>query len=96
MPKAQVRPSRDLRNNYADIVKSLKQHNHIIITNNGVGESVLIDIKDYEQYEEFLHRRFIYEELQKTKIAIDDPNVELYDAADVFARIQQKIMGRGL
>jgi prevent-host-death family protein len=48
MSRTQVRPSRDLRNNYADIVKSLNQNDHIIITNNGVGESVLIGFKDYE------------------------------------------------
>jgi len=59
LPKTQVRPSRDLRNNYADIVKLLKEHDHVIITNNGVGESVLIGYEDYEKYEEYLHRRFI-------------------------------------
>ena len=91
-----VRPSRDLRNNYADIIKSLEQHDHVIITNNGVGESVLIGIKDYAQYEEFLHRRFIYEELQKTKAEADEPSVKLHDAADVFARLEQRLAGRGL
>ena len=50
MPKTQVRPSRDLRNHYADIVNSLKMHDHIIITNNGVGESVLINYGDYAKY----------------------------------------------
>jgi prevent-host-death family protein len=96
MLNAQIRPSRDLRNNYADIVKTLEQHDHVIITNNGVGESVLIGIKDYAQYEEFMHRRFIYEELQKSKGEAADPNVELSDAADVFGKIKQRIAGRGL
>jgi prevent-host-death family protein len=84
MLNAQIRPSRDLRNNYADVVKTLEQHDHVIITNNGVGESVLIGIKDYAQYEEFLHRRFIYEELQKSKDEAANPNVELSDAVDVL------------
>jgi prevent-host-death family protein len=91
MTKTQVRPSRDLRNHYADIVKSLKEHNHIIITNNGVGESVLIGYEDYAMYEEYLHRRFIYEELQKSKSEVDAPNVELLDATEVFARIYRQI-----
>ena len=96
MSKTHIRPSRDLRNNYADIVRSLRQHDHIIITNNGVGESVLINIDDYAQYEDFLHRRFIFEELQKSKAEADDPNAKLLDAAGVFAGLEQKLEARGL
>ena len=50
-----VRPSRDLRNHYAEISEMLKDHNHVIITNHGRGESVLINIEDYAKYEEFMH-----------------------------------------
>ena len=96
MPKTQVRPSRDLRNHYADIVKSLKEHEHIIITNNGVGESVLIGYDDYAKYEEYLHRRFIYEELQKSKTKVNGPDSEFLDATEVFARIYRQIDERGL
>ena len=46
-----VRPSRDLRNHYAEISEMLKDHNHVIITNHGRGESVLINIEDYAKYE---------------------------------------------
>ena len=67
MLHAQVRPSRDLRNNYAGIIKILKKHDHVIITNQGVGEAVLIGIEDYAKFEEFLHHRFIYSQLQKSK-----------------------------
>ena len=42
-----VRPSRDLRNHYAEISDMLKDHDHVIITNHGRGESVLINIEDY-------------------------------------------------
>jgi prevent-host-death family protein len=96
MSKTQVRPSRDLRNNYADIVTSLKEHDHVIITNNGVGEAVLIGIEDYAEYEKFLHYRFIYDELQKSKAAADGPNTELRDVSAVFARVEQKLEARGL
>jgi PHD/YefM family antitoxin component YafN of YafNO toxin-antitoxin module len=78
------------------MVKSLKRHDHIIITNHGVGESVLIGIEDYADYEEFLHRRFVFEELQKSKAEAADPSVELRAAADVFGRIRQRIAERGL
>ena len=60
-----VRPSRDLRNHYAEIADMTKNHNHVIITNQGRGESVLINIEDYAKYEEFLHQRYVAEELQK-------------------------------
>ncbi len=80
-----VRPSRDLRNNYADLVKSLKQHDHIIITNNGVGESVLIGIEDYAAYEEFLHCRFVYGEAEaareQTKAQIQNRSLEQFFSA---------------
>ena len=62
-----VRPSRDLRNHYAEISDMLKDHDHVIITNHGRGESVLINIEDYAKYEEFLHQRYVAEELAKAK-----------------------------
>ena len=40
-----VRPSRDLRNHYAELSEMLKDHDHVIITNHGRGESVLINIE---------------------------------------------------
>jgi prevent-host-death family protein len=97
MAKTQVRPSRDLRNHYADVVRSLERHDRVIITNNGVGEAVLIGFEDYGKYEEFLHHQFIHEALQKSKAEfLNNPNEDLVDAAGVFAGIRQKIAGRGL
>ena len=93
MLKTKVRPSRDLRNNYADIVKSLKEHDHIIITNNGVGEAVLISIEDFAMYEEYLHHRYIYEELQKSKKDLNNPNIKLNDINTVFSNIYKRLDG---
>jgi prevent-host-death family protein len=90
MPKTQVRPSRDLRNNYADVVRSLKEHDHVIITNNGVGESVLINIEDYAAYEDFLHRRFIYDELQKSKVLENDPSVKRISQDEMVALLMRQ------
>ncbi len=67
MLKTIVRPSRDLRNHYAELATIVKEHNHVIITNNGKGEAVLIGIEDYALYEEFLHHRHIAQELAKAK-----------------------------
>jgi len=96
MLKTHIRPSRDLRNNYADIVKTLQDHDHVIITNNGVGETVLINMDVFAEFEEFLHHRFIYDELQKSKSNASSPDVKLIDSDDVFSRIEQRLKGRGL
>jgi len=96
MLQTQVRPSRDLRNHYSDVVRSLKQYGHVIITNNGVGESVLINMEMYAEFEKFLHHRYIYEELQKSKASLDNPNVKMTDAADMFSKIEQKLESKGL
>ena len=82
-----VRPARDLRNKYAEIIKILKQNDHVIITNNGVGESVLINIEDYKKYEDYLHQRYIYEELQKSKASVNDVNFKTVSAETVFSKI---------
>ena len=55
-----VRPSRDLRNHYAELSEMLKDHDHVLITNHGRGESVLINIEDYAKYEEFLQSRGLH------------------------------------
>jgi prevent-host-death family protein len=96
MAKTQVRPSRGLRNNYASVVKSLEQHDHVIITNNGVGEAVLIGFEDYGRYEEYLHRQFIYEELQKSKAKMSDPSAMRHDADGVHAELEQMLETLGL
>jgi prevent-host-death family protein len=96
MLNTHVRPARDLRNHYADIKKTLEQNDHVIITNNGVGESVLIGIELYAKFEEFLHHQFIYQELQKSKDKAGDPNVMRHDAEDVFTEFDQILKARGL
>ena len=41
MLQTYVRPSRDLRNNYAEIARLVKENNQVIITNQARGESGL-------------------------------------------------------
>ena len=96
MAKTQVRPARDLRNNYADVARMLKEHDHVVITNNGVGESVLIRFEDYAKYENFLHHQFIYDELQRSKAKMSDPNAVRHDADDVHAELEQILGTHGL
>ena len=85
-----ARPSRDLRNNYRDLVELVNKHDQVIITNNGIGEVVLVNMDVFAKFEDFLHQGFIYEELQKSKAKLNDPNVKLLAVNEVFARIKKK------
>ena len=63
MYKTYVRPIRDIRNNYAELDKIVNDHDHVIITNNGRGTSVLIGIEEYSEYEKFLHKQYVLRKL---------------------------------
>jgi prevent-host-death family protein len=67
MLNVHVRPSRDLRNNYAALAGIVKNRDQVIITNNGRGEAVLIGIDEYAEFQEFAHRRYVMESLAKAK-----------------------------
>ena len=85
-----VRPSRDLRNHYAEISGIIKEHNHVIITNQGRGESVLINIEDYAKYGEYLHQRYVAEELAKAKRQAADPNTQWQDHDSVWGTLSKE------
>ena len=72
--KTHVRPVRDIRNNYAELDRIVNDHDHIIITNNGRGTSVLIGIEEYSLYEEFLHRLYIKRKLDEAEASAADPD----------------------
>ena len=85
-----VRPSRDLRNHYAELSEMLKDHDHVIITNHGRGESVLINIEDYAKYEEFLHQRYVAEALAKAKQQAADPDKQWADHESVWETLSKQ------
>ena len=96
MLKTIVRPSRDLRNKYREVVNSLEQYDHIIITNNGVGEAVLINMDVFAMFEQFLHNQFIYDELQKSKGIMNDASTKKHGADEVHAELEQILEAQGL
>ena len=67
MLKVHVRPSRDLRNKYAELTGIIKERDQVVITNNGRGEAVLIGIDEYADFQEFAHRRYVKEKLAEAK-----------------------------
>ena len=87
MFKVQVRPSRDLRNKYAEISNHVKKRNPVIITNNGKGDAVLISIEDYENYERYMHRQYVLEELSKAEAEAKDPNTKWFTHDDVWSEL---------
>ena len=88
MSKVHVRPSRDLRNKYSELASIVKEHEPVIITNNGKGESVLINIEDYADFEEYSHRRYVLKELAKAKKESADPDAKWYDHDEVWRIIE--------
>ena len=78
-----VRAVRDLRNNYPEVAQIVKNHNHVIITNNGKSEAVLIPYDEFERYQEFSHIRYVKEKLAEAEAKADDPN-EWISADDLF------------
>jgi len=55
-----------------------------------VGEAALINMEMYAKFEEFLHHQYTYNELQKSKALLDDPNVELMPHDNVMARLRER------
>ena len=96
MLKAQVRPSRDLRNHYADVMKTVDDHNYVYITNQGRGDVVMVDQDYFAELQQLARQQHIYNELQKSKASLDDPSTVLHDAEDVFDRLEQRLTARGL
>ena len=74
---AHVRAVRDLRNNYSDVAKIIKNRDHVIITNNGKSEAVLIPYDEFEKYSEFLHIRYVQEKLSEAEIVAQNPEMWL-------------------
>jgi len=68
-----VKAVRDLKNNYPEVAKIIKNRDHVIITNNGKSESVLIPYSDLEKYQEFLHVQYINEKLAEAEYLENNP-----------------------
>ena len=90
MLNTHVRAVRDLRNNYPELADIVKQDDHVIITNNGKSESVLISFESFKKYEEFLHYRYIDEKLAEAEAQAADPNTKWLTHSEVFGKLREK------
>ena len=74
MFSTKVRAVRDLRNNYPEVAQIVKNKDHVIITNNGKSEAVLISFEEFEKYQEFLHVRYVKEKLAEAEALANNPD----------------------
>jgi len=78
-----VKAVRDLRNNYPEVARIVKNRDNVIITNNGKSEAVLIPYEEFSRYEEFLHIRYVKEKLAEAEAIADNPK-EWLTADELF------------
>ena len=90
MLETQARPYAGTVNNYIDAVKTLENRDHVIITNNGKDEFVLMNMEIFSKFEEVMGRQYIYNELQKSKALPADPNVKLIPHEEVIKSLRAK------
>ena len=91
MYKTYVRPIRDIRNNYAEIDKIVNDHNHVIITNNGRGTSVLIGIEEYVAYEEFLHNQYILRKLGEAEASAKNLETKWLEEDEFWNEVEMSL-----
>jgi prevent-host-death family protein len=91
MYQTQIKPSSQLRNNYAEMIRIVKEdRDPVIITNNGKPDAVLINMDEYAAYEKFMHLQYVREKLAEAEKEAADPNVKWIPQEEVMARLREK------
>ena len=93
MQKTQIRPVRDLRNRYAEIEALVKNHDPVIITKNGRGAAVLINIEDYTEVEEYLHIKYVSNKLAEAELEAKKAGVKWADSKKTLKKLRGKYGG---
>jgi len=88
MYKTHVRPVQDIRNNYAELDKIVKEHDHVVITDNGRGTSVLIGIEEYAMYEKFLHKQYIKHKLDEAESSAKNPDTKWLSEDEFWSSVE--------
>jgi len=93
MQNVQVRPVRDLRNKYAEIEQLMENHDPVIITKNGRGAAVLINIDDYAEVEEYLHIKYVKNKLEEAELEAKKPDAKWTDYKKTLKKLRSKYSG---
>jgi prevent-host-death family protein len=80
-----VKPAAEIGVHYAALVNALKEHDRIIITNEGKNEAVLIGMDDYAEYELYAHRRYVQQKLTEAETLAASSNAVWVSEDDFFA-----------
>ncbi len=91
MYQTQIKPSSQLRNNYAETIRLVKEERDpVIITNNGQADAVLINMDEYAEFERFMHLQYVREKLAESKKSAADPNTVRIGHKELWARLGEK------
>ena len=71
------RPSRDLRNNYRQLAQLVRDHNDVVITNNGEIDVIMVNPADWKEFKQFRYNQYILKKLKEVEIVADDPSTWL-------------------
>jgi len=88
MKNTHVRAARELRNNFPEISRLLEQRDQVVITKNGNGAAVMIHFDEYAAYEEYLHKKYVMEELKKAQAEANDPNTQWLSDEEFWAGVE--------
>jgi len=93
MQNTHVRPVRDLRNRYAEIEQLVEKHDSVIITKNGRGAAVLINIDDYIEVEEYLHIKYVNDKLVEAELEAQKPGIKWTPYRKALKKLRDKYGG---
>jgi PHD/YefM family antitoxin component YafN of YafNO toxin-antitoxin module len=65
----------------------------VIITKNGRGSAVLLNIDDFVEFEEYLHYKYVAEKLDETEAEAVKPGIRWTDYKAVISRLKEKHAG---
>lgn len=89
-----IKPSRELRNNYAALSQLCKKNYAVAVTVNGAQDTILVDYESQmrllEDYERVKARLRLYDELAKSEE--DRRAGRTFPAEEVFRELNEKIM----
>ena len=85
---SQIRPVSDLRNNFADISRTVHETGSpVILTKNGYGDMVVMS---YEEYQNIQYEMDVVRELRAAEMEAETTN-ERFAHEDVMASIRAKL-----
>ena len=93
MQKTQVRPVRDLRNRYAEIEALIENHDPVIITKNGRGAAVLMNIEDYAEIEKYLHIKYVRNKLEEAESEMQKHGAKGTEYKKALKKLRNKYVG---